>query len=124
MTLAKEDICQTTCVHEQSVAQVNKQMLSDQVMQNLADLFKILGDFTRVRIVHALSCAELCVCDLSVILGMSASAISHQLRILRTSKLIKFRRQGKNIFYSLDDEHVQKLLQPAIEHVQEDKIKG
>ena len=115
------DVCQERIVHPESLEQVRKAMPDPQVLCDLADLFKVLGDRTRVHILFALSTAELCVCDLTEVLGMSASAVSHQLRILRTCKLVTFRREGKNIFYSLDDDHVYKLFEQALEHAQEDK---
>mgnify|MGYP006275451803 CR=1 FL=1 len=113
------DICQERRVHPESLAQVGKEMPSFDVLCDLADLFKALGDRTRVHILFALSKAELCVCDLTEVLGMSASAVSHQLRVLRASKLVTFRREGKNVFYRLADDHVQKLFEQALEHVRE-----
>ena len=115
----KSDTCQARIVHEASVNLVRENIPSDQALLDVAALFKVLGDYSRVRILQALSVQDLCVCDLSEVLRMSSSAVSHQLRILRAAKLIKFRREGKNAFYSLDDSHVQKLFEQALEHVQE-----
>ena len=115
----KSDTCEARVVHEDSVNLVRKTISADQVLLDVAALFKVLGDFSRVRILQALSVQELCVCDLSEVLRMSTSAVSHQLRVLRAAKLVKFRREGKNAFYSLDDSHVQKLFEQALEHVQE-----
>ena len=92
-----------------------------EALQDLAALFKALGDPTRVRILAALALRELCVCDLCAILDMSQSAVSHQLRLLRTARLVRFRRDGKNVFYSLDDEHVLALFAQGLEHVRHDR---
>jgi ArsR family transcriptional regulator len=113
------DVCQQRLVHPESLEQVRGEMPDFQVLCDLADLFKALGDRTRVHILFALSRVELCVCDLTEILGMSSSAVSHQLRVLRASKLVTFRREGKNVFYRLADGHVQRLFEQALEHVRE-----
>ncbi len=113
------DVCQERMVHPESLEQVRREMPDFEILCDLADLFKALGDRTRVHILFALSKAELCVCDLTEILNMSSSAVSHQLRVLRASKLVTFRREGKNVFYRLADAHVQKLFEQAKEHVQE-----
>ena len=115
----KQDICQVRAVHEESVNLVRDNLSPDEALLDVAALFKVLGDYSRVRILQALSIQELCVCDVSEILRMSSSAVSHQLRVLRAAKLVKYRREGKNAFYSLDDSHVQKLFEQALEHVQE-----
>ncbi|MEF8824580.1 MAG: metalloregulator ArsR/SmtB family transcription factor, partial [Desulfohalobiaceae bacterium] len=99
----KGGTCRRQQVHPQSLALVRSSNFSEETAQGLAELFRILGESTRVKILHALSCTELCVCDLSELLNMSHSAVSHQLRLLRANKLVRFRRSGKNIFYSLDD---------------------
>ena len=113
-------VCQITCVHDDVVKQVQKAMLPDDQLANLSELFKILGDGTRMRILHALSHNELCVCDLVNIIGMSQPAVSHQLRLLRTAKLVRYRKVGKNVFYSLADDHVTILLTTALEHILEE----
>lgn len=117
----KEETCKRRQVHPESLALVRSSSFSEETAQGLAELFRILGESTRVKILHALSCTELCVCDLSELLNMSHSAVSHQLRLLRANKLVRFRRSGKNIFYSLDDEHVEGLLRQGTEHIQEDR---
>jgi len=117
----KGETCARKQVHPQSLALVRSSNFSEETAQGLAELFRILGESTRVKILHALSCTELCVCDLSELLNMSHSAVSHQLRLLRANKLVRFRRSGKNIFYSLDDEHVEGLLSQGTEHIQEDR---
>lgn len=113
----KKDVCTTECVHVQAVEAAQKNMLSDQEVLGLAELFKILGDPTRVRILRALFAGELCVCDLACLLGMSASAVSHQLRVLRAARLVRFRKEGKVVFYALDDDHVRGLVAEGLDHV-------
>ena len=113
------DVCQVICVHDELVREVKEQMLSSELLMDLANLFKVLGDHTRVRILQALHTSELCVCNLVEVLGMSQSAISHQLRVLRTSKIVKHRKEGKNVFYSLDDQHIYSLINIGLQHVQE-----
>ncbi len=113
------DTCQGVCVHTEVVDAVNKKMESEEMLFQLADFFKALGDSTRIRILHALSFSELCVCDLASLLNMSSSAVSHQLRVLRGQKIVKYRKDGKNAIYSLDDAHVATLLEQGLEHVNE-----
>jgi ArsR family transcriptional regulator len=104
-------------IHEEVVNAVKKKMPDDEVLLNLADLFKVFGDSTRVRILCALLQAEMCVCDIAALLGMSKSAISHQLRTLRQTRLVKYRREGKVIYYSLEDEHVGTIFDQGLVHV-------
>ncbi len=115
----KDEICQIECIHTESVEKVNRSLGKSSDLQSLSDLFKMLGDHTRIRIINALSISELCVCDLACILKMSQSAVSHQLRILRTGKLIRFRKEGKNVFYSLDDEHISNIVDQGMAHIME-----
>lgn len=112
--------CSFLCVHEDVVAQVQRSLPEEQQLLRLADLFKVFGDGTRVRILYVLLQAEVCVCDLANLLGMTQSAVSHQLRILKQARLIKARRDGKTVFYSLADDHVATLLRQGMEHVDED----
>ena len=114
------EACSYLCVHEDVVAQVQKNMPQEETLLQLADLFKVFGDGTRVRILYVLLEAEVCVCDLAALLGMTQSAVSHQLRILKTARLIKARRDGKTVFYSLADDHVATLLRQGMEHINED----
>ncbi len=100
-------------------ADIAKNMPAEEYLYDLADLFRIFGDTTRIRILYSLFDGELCVGDISTILGMSQSSVSHQLRILKDSKLVKFRRDGKSIFYSLDDDHVRSILDLGMEHLEE-----
>jgi ArsR family transcriptional regulator len=115
----KEDVCEIKTIDEKKVNTVKRQMLEEDIFTNLSDAFKTLGDKTRVKILHALSKEELCVCDISAILDMSLSAVSHQLRVLRNMKLVKYRKDGKTVYYSLDDAHIVQLLKMAYEHVTE-----
>ena len=93
--------------------------MSPEAIQHVADTFRILGDPTRIRILDALSGGELCVCDIAAVAGISESAVSHQLRLLRSMRLVKFRRAGRLVFYSLDDPHIMELLRQAHTHVEE-----
>jgi len=114
-----EDRCAVHCVHEEKVKGVQKEMLPEQEVQMLAELFKTMGDPTRIRLIHALMQTELCVCDLAAATGASESAVSHQLRILRQQQLVKYRREGKMLYYSLQDNHVATLMLQGLEHVME-----
>ena len=106
-------------VHEAVVAKVSQEMPSEDVLFDLSELFKVFGDSTRIRILTVLRRHEMCVCDLATILSMNQSAISHQLRILKQARLISARREGKQVFYSLADDHVHQLLDTAIRHIAE-----
>lgn len=111
--------CEYMHVHEAIVNQVNQNMPDEEVLYDLAELFKIFGDSTRVKILYALLEAELCVCDIAKLMDVSQSAVSHQLRVLKGSKLVKFRREGKTLYYSLADEHVFRILSQGMEHILE-----
>jgi len=113
------DVCEIKYVNEKQVKAVQKEMIRDEIALDLAEAFKVLSDPTRIKIVFALSKAELCVCDLSALLGMHDSAVSHHLRLLRTLKLVKYRKEGRMAYYSLDDEHIERLFKQGLEHVQE-----
>lgn len=114
-----EGVCRVRCINEKKVVLARKQMPDDGSLFYLSDMFKTLGDRTRVRILYALSKEELCVCDISAVLDMSVSAVSHQLRLLRNKKLVKYRRDGKIVYYSLHDDHAVRLLKIAHEHATE-----
>ncbi len=111
--------CDCEVIHEESVKKVKDQMVSDDEYLNLSDLFKMFADSTRVRILHALEKGELCVCDLAALLGMTKSAISHQLQSLRMSNLVKYRKEGQVVYYSLADDHVKIILDIGFEHINE-----
>lgn len=115
----KEECCAVNIEHTDAILKAKSTMPDEDTLYDVAELFKVFGDSTRTRILSALSTNELCVCDLARLLGMTKSAVSHQLRILRTAKLVKANRQGKEIYYSHDDSHVAKILAMAIEHVTE-----
>lgn len=104
---------------EEVVKKVLEQQPDDEILYDLAELFKIFGDSTRIKILYALSESELCVNDIAQLLHLSQSSVSHQLRILKDSKLVRFRREGKIIFYALDDDHVRNIINMGMEHVEE-----
>ncbi|MDR0562851.1 MAG: metalloregulator ArsR/SmtB family transcription factor [Spirochaetaceae bacterium] len=108
-----------TVLHEEVVAQVRGKMPEEDLLLNLADLFKVFSDSTRVKIICALLNAEMCVCDIAALLGMSKSAISHQLRTLRQTRLVKYRREGKVVYYSLEDDHVGTIFDQGLVHIKE-----
>ena len=111
--------CDFLFVHENVVQKVLQEMPTDETLYDLAELFKVFGDSTRIKILYALFESELCVCDIAQLLGLSQNAVSHQLRVLKNSKLVKFRRDGKSIFYALDDEHVRSIIGQGMEHLHE-----
>ena len=111
--------CECNVIHEDVVQRVKQQMPDEEPIYEVADLFKVFGDSTRARIICALSISELCVCDLSVLLDMSQSAVSHQLRTLKQARIVKNRRSVKVVYYSLDDEHITSLFHVAFDHVME-----
>jgi ArsR family transcriptional regulator, lead/cadmium/zinc/bismuth-responsive transcriptional repressor len=113
------DICQIRCIHQVSVNKAREGRTDDTVLEEAAALLGVISDPTRLKIMDALRLGELCVCDLAAVLGMSVSAISHQLRLLRASRLVRGRRAGKVVFYALHDAHVEKLLGMAIDHCRE-----
>lgn len=98
---------------------IEEKMPPEEIVYDLADLFKVFSDMTRIRILYALAHTELCVYDIAAVVGMSQSAISHQLRVLKQAKLVKYRREGKTVFYSLADGHIHTILNQGLEHVQE-----
>ena len=112
-------MCECESIHQDVVDAVRPQLLNDAEAIDLASVFKLFGDGTRVRILQALRVHELCVCDLACLLGLTKSAISHQLKALRLSNLVKFRREAQNVFYSLADEHVEAILDIGLEHLRE-----
>ncbi len=111
------DVCEQLCEHDQNVCLAKAEMLLDQDAKQIAEAFKILGDSTRIKILHALSRRELCVCDIAAVVTMGQSAVSHQLRLLRGARLVKYRKEGKMVWYSLDDDHIALLLTQGIEHI-------
>lgn len=106
-------------INPQIVEKVSSKMPDTKVLYELSDFFKVMGDGTRIQLLWALDECEMCVGDLAVLLNMTKSAVSHQLKVLRTAKLVKTTKQGKNVYYSLDDHHIKTILEKALEHVEE-----
>ena len=119
MTERELDLCETEEVHEELLKTVREKLPPEEDLLDLAELFKVFGDSTRIRILFVLFEAEVCVCDLAQGLNMTQSAVSHQLAILKRSKLVKSRREGKSVFYSLADEHVRTIVSQGMEHIEE-----
>ena len=113
------DCCEQVFVHEELVKKVNREMPKEEELYDLAELFKVFGDSTRIRILFVLFEAEVCVCDLAEVLHMTQSAVSHQLKILKQAKLVSARREGKSVFYSLADDHVRTIIAQGREHIEE-----
>ncbi len=112
-------ICDCDVIHSDVVDAVKKKMPDENELYDLSDFFKVLGDSTRAKIIWALDESEMCVCDLAMLLGMTKSAISHQLSSLRQANLVRNRREGKNVFYSLVDDHVKQIFEMGLEHIRE-----
>lgn len=115
----KNSVCETFYVSKQKVNSVKKALKPNEVFVNLAQTFKVLGDLTRTKIIFALAKEELCVCDIATLLGISQSATSHQLRVLRNMNLVKYRKEGRIAYYSLDDDHIKNLFDEGLRHVEE-----
>ena len=113
------ECCDTVMTHECTIQEVKKNMPAEDTMKELAEFYKVFGDATRIRILFVLLEAEVCVCDLAELLDMTQSAISHQLRVLKQMKLVKNRREGKTVFYSLADDHIQTIISQGMEHIAE-----
>lgn len=113
------DRCDCSTIHEEVVAEVKQQMPLEEELLCLADLYKVFSDSTRIKIICALLKSEMCVCDIAVLLGMTKSAISHQLRTLRQTRLVKYRKEGKVVYYFLDDEHVGMIFEQGLLHIRE-----
>lgn len=114
-----EDRCDCNVIHEDLIHQVKNKIPSSETLYSLADFFKVFGDPTRIKILTALTEAELCVCDIAYLLNMTQSAISHQLRVLKQARLVKNRKDGKVVYYSLDDEHVKQIIRLGTVHLSE-----
>ncbi len=111
--------CDYMHLHEKVIEQVQEEMPEEEILYDLAELFKVFGDSTRIKILYVLFQSEMCVCDIAQLLNMSQSAISHQLRVLKQAQLVKYRREGKTVFYSLADAHVNTILNQGLEHIEE-----
>lgn len=114
-----EDKCGCNIVHEEVVREVKKNMHDDNCFRELSEFFKVFGDETRLKILKALTISEMCVCDITALLSMNQSAVSHQLKLLRQAKLVKYRRDGKIIYYSIDDEHIKNIFELGLVHINE-----
>lgn len=113
------DSCDVTCVHEDVISKVNGDLPEDEVLYDLAEFYKVFADSTRIKILYVLLKSEMCVCDISELLNVTQSAVSHQLRMLKQMKLVKYRREGKSVFYSLSDHHIELILSQGLEHISE-----
>ena len=119
MKKTEVECCDVTCVHNQIIEAVKEKMPAEELLNELADFYKVFGDATRIKILCVLPRSEMCVCDLAEMLGMTQSAISHQLRVLKQMKLVKNRREGKAVYYSLADGHIQNIISQGMEHIME-----
>lgn len=117
-----KDKCECRIIHDEKVDEARRRALDDIAIEDLCQTFKALGDVSRLKILWALEYQEMCVCDLAALLGITESAVSHQLRLLRTLRLVTNRRSGTILYYKLADEHVSKLVRIALEHIQEPRI--
>jgi ArsR family transcriptional regulator len=115
----KVESCSCNIIHKDLVERVNKKLPDDEILYDLAEFFKVFGDSTRIKIICALFENEMCVCDLAALLGISQSAISHQLRTLKGARLVRYRRDGKVVYYSLDDEHIKHIFDEGLNHITE-----
>lgn len=113
------EVCEVNVIHEDIIDKVKGQMPDDEILYDLAELFKVFGDTTRTKILYALFESEMCVCDIAALLSMTQSAISHQLRVLKSAKLVKTRKAGKVVYYSLDDDHIKHIFDQGLAHVSE-----
>ena len=113
------ECCDEYCVHPELLARAEQDMPDEESLYDLAELFKVFGDTTRIRILYVLFESEMCVCDIAELLNMSQSAISHQLRVLKQARLVRNRREGKQIYYSLADDHVRTIIGQGMDHITE-----
>lgn len=111
--------CDCIAIHDDIVDKVRENIPQEETLYDLAELFKTFGDTTRIKILYALFASEMCVCDIAVLLNMTQSAISHQLRVLKQARLVKFRKDGKVVYYSLDDEHIKHMFDQGLHHISE-----
>lgn len=117
MSKTKAEFCNCNIIHQDIVNKVSNKMPKDEKLYDLAELFKVFGDTTRIKIIYALFQEEMCVCDIAALLGMTQSAISHQLRVLKSAGLVKYRKEGKVVYYSLDDEHIENIFNEGFNHI-------
>ncbi|HMK45800.1 MAG TPA: metalloregulator ArsR/SmtB family transcription factor [Methanocella sp.] len=112
-----KDVCESYCIHPEKVAAAKREMLDGDVAVRMSEIYKMMGDPTRLKMIKVLAVNEMCVCDLAAVLGMEQSAISHQLRLLKNMRIVKMRKDGKSAYYSLDDQHVLTLFNEGLKHV-------
>lgn len=115
----KIETCSCNVIHEDVIYKVKGKMPKEEILYDLAEFFKVFGDSTRIKIMCALFEEEMCVCDIASLLNMTQSAVSHQLRVLKQSRLVKYRKEGKVVYYSLDDEHIKDIFKEGLEHINE-----
>lgn len=113
------EVCEAHIVHQDLVDKAKKDKPSDEMIDDLSNLFKVLGDQTRIKIIYSLIDSEMCVCDIAETIAMTQSAVSHQLRVLKQARLVKFRKEGKTVFYSLDDKHINMIFDCGLSHIKE-----
>ena len=117
---SRAEVCEVSVIHEDVLRRVRDKMPDEEPIYDVSELFKVFGDSTRARIICALNIEEMCVCDLSALLNMTQSAISHQLRLLKVSRIVKSRKQGRVVYYSLDDSHIGQIFAMAFDHIMEE----
>lgn len=115
----KIEKCNCSVIHKETIERVSKAMPQEEILYDLAELFKVFADSTRIKIICALFEAEMCVCDIANLLNMTQSAISHQLRVLKSNRLVKYRRDGKVVYYSLEDDHIKHIFDAGLNHITE-----
>ena len=113
------EVCTEKTIHDNVIQEVKKNMEKDEVLYDLAEVFKIFGDTTRIKILSTLFENKMCVCDIASVIKMTHSAVSHQLRVLKAAKLVKYKKEGKVVYYSLDDEHVKSIFNEGLKHIKE-----
>jgi len=120
MIVMNNETCDYMHIHCEEIDKIKENMPREEILYDLAEVFKIFGDTTRIKILYVLLEAEICVCDIAQMLNMSMSAISHQLRVLKQARLVKYRREGKTVFYSLSDDHVKTIISQGMDHILEE----
>ncbi|MBM3701204.1 MAG: winged helix-turn-helix transcriptional regulator [Actinobacteria bacterium] len=115
----KATICEISWIDKQKISDIKKKMKPEDIINRISETFKVLGDATRAKIISVLLITELCVCEISELLGTTKSAVSHQLRILRNTRLVKYRKEGKMVYYSLDDNHINNIFAEGLKHIEE-----
>lgn len=119
MSSSSTDRCSCNIIHQDRIDYAKERLPQEETLYDLAELFKVFGDTTRIKIICALYESEMCVCDIAALLNMTQSAVSHQLRTLKNARLVKFRREGKVVYYTLDDEHIMRIFNEGLSHINE-----